>query len=457
MKKLYFLLFFLVAYTSNAQLVLNETLFDPASDAPGDANGDGTRSASADEFIEFVNNSNSALDITGYKIYDATNFALLPGEDIPNHLVPISTVIPANGIYVLFGGGTPTGIAGDIVQTSTSGNLNLTNSGDVITVTDAAGTVVLTFDSDALSLSMGADQSVMRNPNITGDFVLHTGVNGESYSPGILAADTTPTSSLIINEVLFDPASDDSETTAIVEGDANGDGTRSSSADEFIEFINNSSSDLDISGYKIFDATGSGNDTPRHVVPANTVIPANGIYLLFGGPNPTGTFGGENTIVQTASTENLNLTNGGDVITVKNSADDVILIFDSSSIGVSVSEDQSVTRNPEITGDFVLHTDAIAGVFFSPGTAFDAVLSNPQFNADTLSIYPNPVTEGFVNIRTNNTEIMTVSVIDMLGKQISQSKLTHNQPLDVSELKSGLYILRITQNNATLSKKIVVE
>ena len=43
--------------------LINEVNYDPASDAPGDANGDGIRSPLDDEFIEFFN-SGLALDIS---------------------------------------------------------------------------------------------------------------------------------------------------------------------------------------------------------------------------------------------------------------------------------------------------------------------------------------------------------------------------------------------------------
>ncbi|MDP5158308.1 MAG: lamin tail domain-containing protein [Flaviramulus sp.] len=449
MKKLYILFFILLSYSMSAQLVLNEALFDPASDITGDANGDGVRDAAADEFIEFVNNSVSPLDISGYKIYDITNYTLLPGTDTPRHTVPASTVIPANGVYVLFGGGTPTGsFGGAIVQTSSTGDLNLTNGGDVITVTDAFGNLILSFDSTVLGLNMGADQSAMRNPNITGDFELHLAVNGELFSPGVLAIPSTPSTPLVVNEVLFDPASD-------LTGDANGDGVRNSAADEFIEFVNNSSSSLDISGYTIFDATGFGTSTPRHTVPASTVIPANGVYVLFGGGTPTGSFGG--AIVQTSSTGDLNLTNGGDVITIKNNLDEVILVFDSSSTGLNFGMDQSITRSPDITGDFVLHTSANASLLFSPGLKNSgAALNISSFLKSELSIYPNPVNNGIVTIKSQISGEKSIKLYDITGRQVLNTKLKSDM-LDVSFVQSGLYLLNISINNHSSSSKLLIK
>jgi hypothetical protein len=210
MKKKYrlFLLFLLISYTLSAQLIINEVLFDPPSGISGDANGDGTRSSSEDEFIEFINNSSAPLDISGYKIYDTTNYNLLPGIDTPRHAVSANTIIPANGIYVLFGGGTPTGISGNIVETSTTGNLNLSNDGDIITITDASRTVILTFDSAATGLDFGANQSVTRSPDITGDFVLHTATNAALlFSPGTTTGVAPPfaLSPNTTGSFIFDP------------------------------------------------------------------------------------------------------------------------------------------------------------------------------------------------------------------------------------------------------------
>jgi len=443
MKQLYILLFLLTSLSMSGQLVLNETLYDPPSGDAGDANGDGTRSASEDEFIEFVNNSNAPLDISGFKIYDAEQFALLPDTDEPNHTVPANTIIPANGIYVLFGGGTPTGIPGDIIQVSTSGNLNLNNAGDVITVTDSNGDFVLNFDPNALGLNMGTDQSAMRNPNITGDFVLHTTVNNEAFSPGVLAQDTTPDSPLVINEVLFDPAAD-------APGDANGDGVRDALDDEFIEIINTSSDPIDISGYSISDASEL-----RHTFPASTILQGNGILVVFGGGTPTGDFGG--ATVQTASEGQLNLSNSGDIVTIRNSSDDVILVFDSASLSVSVSDDQSVTRSPEITGDFVLHTTANASLLFSPGTQADGgSLSVDKFKLTEARIYPNPNSSKLLRIDTNDSSPITVMAFDLLGKNVIDKTINTNE-LDISGLKTGMYLLRIIQNGSAINKKLIVE
>ena len=248
---------------------------------------------------------------------------------------------------------------------------------------------------------------------------------------------------LIINELLYDPAAD-------LPGDANADGTRDALEDEFIELINNSGSDLDISGYTISDTAAF-----RHTFPPSTIIPANGFLVVFGGGTPTGSFGG--AIIQTASEGELNFSNDGDVITINNTLGDQVAVFNSSTSGVSVSDNQSVTRNPDITGDFAIHTDANASLIFSPGTLVDgSTLSTTQFNNADLSIYPNPVSNGFVNIRSTSTDALTIAVYDLLGKQISNTTLTNNR-LNVSELNTGIYILKISQKNKSITKKLILK
>lgn len=171
--------------------IVNEIMFDPASGDAGDANGDGTRSARDDEFIEFINDSPNPVDLSGFTLYDDDQL----GTDVPRHTFPEGTVIPPGGVFVLFGGGTPTGdFGGSLVQATTTGNMNLNNSGDAITIFDTDGNIFFTFSSeiDGAGLDFGDNQSITRSPDITGAYVLHTTANPALiYSPGVKADGST--------------------------------------------------------------------------------------------------------------------------------------------------------------------------------------------------------------------------------------------------------------------------
>ena len=168
---------------SQPLLIINEVLYDPPSGDAGDANGDGTREAQEDEFIEFVN-IGGTLDLSGYTIHDNAQ---------ERHVFPEGTVIPPGGVLVLFGGGSPTGAFGNaIVQTATTGLLNMNNAGDFVTLYNNNGEVVLTFDIEPLSNN--PDESYSRYPDLNTEpdsdgnlFFQHASLSessGTLFSPG---------------------------------------------------------------------------------------------------------------------------------------------------------------------------------------------------------------------------------------------------------------------------------
>jgi hypothetical protein len=86
---------------------------------------------------------------------------------------------------------------------------------------------------------------------------------------------------------------------------------------------------------------------------------------------------------------------------------------------------------------------------------FPYLLSNNIYETSSFSIYPNPTNTGKVTISSSNNDAMNVQVFDVLGKQVKNETLTNNT-LNVSDLNTGVYILKITQNNATTTKKLVI-
>lgn len=83
-------------------------------------------------------------------------------------------------------------------------------------------------------------------------------------------------------------------------------------------------------------------------------------------------------------------------------------------------------------------------------------LSNADFNASNFSLYPNPVSNGFVTINTTNADPINVLVYDVLGKQVKNETITNNT-LNVGDLNTGIYILKMTQNQATATKKLIIK
>ncbi len=90
-------------------------------------------------------------------------------------------------------------------------------------------------------------------------------------------------------------------------------------------------------------------------------------------------------------------------------------------------------------------------------TFADVVLANKKFNTIAgLNVYPNPVTDGNLYITSNSSNAKTVAVYDILGKQVLNAK-TSNNAVNVANLKGGAYIVRITEDGKTDTRKLIIE
>ncbi len=85
------------------------------------------------------------------------------------------------------------------------------------------------------------------------------------------------------------------------------------------------------------------------------------------------------------------------------------------------------------------------------------VLSNDGFAIEGLEMYPNPSNQGFVSITSARNLDKTVSIIDMLGKQVAVDRPVRSNRLDVSDLSAGIYILRITEDESTSTRKLIIQ
>ena len=229
--------------------------------------------------------------------------------------------------------------------------------GDVLSVVEMSGAGLA--DSGSIPFV-----SIARFPDGVDTDQNNVDLSQRCTTPGAAnSADTTdcpdPVPPIVINEVHADPAGD-------ISGDANNDGVRDSSGDEFVEIVNITGAPLDVSGWTLADGF-----TVRHTFPPGSVIPSQCAIVVFGGGMPTGNFGG--ATAQTASGGSLGLNNGGDTVTINNGAEDVVAV----SYGGEGGDNQSLTRDPDIFGPtLVRHTLASGsgGALYSPGTTVDGSL-----------------------------------------------------------------------------------
>lgn len=88
---------------------------------------------------------------------------------------------------------------------------------------------------------------------------------------------------------------------------------------------------------------------------------------------------------------------------------------------------------------------------------FSVTLLQTQNNEiEGLKVYPNPVSNGVLYIESNLNTERTISLFDVLGKQVI-STTTSNTAINIATLKGGIYIVKITEGGKTATRKLVVE
>jgi hypothetical protein len=156
--------------TSAGKVIINEIL---ANEPGSDVNG---------EFVELVNVGGSAVDISGWVVWDSTN---------ARHTFASGTSLAAGKAMVVFGGASaiPSGLTNAVA--ASTGTLGLGNSGDTVTVKNASGTTMDTYTySSSLSGTDGVSMNRSPDASATGSFVLHTSLSSLSSSPGKHASGT---------------------------------------------------------------------------------------------------------------------------------------------------------------------------------------------------------------------------------------------------------------------------
>jgi len=181
------------------------------------------------DWIELYNKSNAAIDISGYKIYDAGG----QGGTKAKKPIPSGTTIPAYGFYVV------------VTDDGAADAFGLSSSGEKVWLEDATGAIIdtVTFAGHT------ATQSYARVPD-GGAWKIVDVLTKNASNGGI---------GIVMNEIYA------RGTTA---------------APDWIEIYNGTAAAVDISGYKIYDAGGQGGTKAKKPIPAGTSIPSKGFFVI---------------------------------------------------------------------------------------------------------------------------------------------------------------------------------
>lgn len=193
--------------------VITEVLFNVPPGEAGDANKDGSRDSTGDEFVEIFNATGKAMDLKGYTITSR----LSTGDSDPKRGVRFTFPkfeLPPGGVAVVFNGykASIPGPTGSSERAPSGASkefggayvfsmgikqpmLALKNDGDFVLLSDAAGKAVACVswgspDPEPPSevvrgdvVSGGMRCSVQR-AKVADDLVAHTSIDGRTFSPG---------------------------------------------------------------------------------------------------------------------------------------------------------------------------------------------------------------------------------------------------------------------------------
>jgi hypothetical protein len=92
-----------------------------------------------------------------------------------------------------------------------------------------------------------------------------------------------------------------------------------------------------------------------------------------------------------------------------------------------------------------------------------STLSNDQWDAKSLHIYPNPVVDNqfTIGVSSSITDKVTITIYNIIGQSVYQVSATPiNNTIQVQpnvELKAGVYMVEMTNNGKTNTQKIIVK
>jgi len=138
----------------------------------------------------------------------------------------------------------------------------------------------------------------------------------------------------------------------------------------------------------------------------------------------------------TPPTENATMTNTGGT--------------DLASVSKILIRQGSITDTPELQFDEIR-----VGTTWAEVTP-QAVASTNSNNIQGLTMYPNPLSGNTLYLTSTANAEMNVKIYNVLGKEVLSAKV-NNTTVDVSNLASGVYMVKITEEGKTATRKLVVK
>ncbi len=201
--------------------------------------------------------------------------------------------------------------------------------------------------------------------------------------------------------------------------------------EDWIELYNNSNSAVNLTGWFLTDNPAN---LTKWDFPTNTSIAANGYLIIWA----------DEDSIQGPLHANFKLSALGEQLLLINASGSTVQDI---SFGAQTA-DMGYARSPNGTGSFVIKNPTFKA---NNDTGISAVGDVEQ--QDLLAIFPNPVGDGEVILRSEKTENQVVLVYDQLGRQRLKTSFFNQTTVDLSDWPAGIYFVQSSAGQQILVKQ----
>ncbi len=128
---------------------------------------------------------------------------------------------------------------------------------------------------------------------------------------------------------------------------------------------------------------------------------------------------------------------------------------------IAILDDESVAQPSVASMINILDGTPAVPTSYTNGTAVGVrmMVNNLGVNENSLNgvnVYPNPTTGKFTVTNENNTE-NTVAIFDMLGKEVYTNTTSSSLTVDLSANGMGVYLVKVSNENGSIVKRVVIK
>ncbi len=236
----------------------------------------------------------------------------------------------------------------------------------------------------------------------------------------------------------------------------------SSGNNKALEIANISGSAVSLSSYSI-KRNGNGGSSWSSPLNLSGSIAAGDVFVVINGDADAQKLIDEADLIHpnNSSTNNgepINF-NGNDPVGLfkNNVLIDIIGVFNNGSSNFAkdvVLRRKNTVTSPNTTFNEVAEWDSYSLTTYSDLGQHSSVLSINDHSLNELKLYPNPAKGNTIYFNTNKH--LNIKIYDVLGKLVMSKSINNNNDyIDISNINKGVYLVRISSDNQSTTKKLI--